>query len=59
MIIFLGIDLQAWDIYVPFGFFTNINIHKNIESFKNIISQYTIISPVHNNILFLADTYFK
>ena len=30
--IFLGIDLQAWDIYVQFGFFTNINIHKNIES---------------------------
>ena len=30
--IFLGIDLQAWDIYVPFGFFTNINIHKNIQS---------------------------
>ena len=30
--IFLGIDLQTWDIYVPFGFFTNINKHKNIES---------------------------
>ena len=28
--IFWGIDLQAsWDIYVPFGFFTNINIHKS------------------------------
>ena len=27
---FLGLDLQAWDIYVPFGFFPNINIHKNI-----------------------------
>ena len=31
MKIFLGIDLQAWDIYVPFGFFPNINIHKNID----------------------------
>ena len=40
---FLGTDLQARDIYVPFGFFTNINIRKNIESFKNIISQYTIL----------------
>ena len=28
--IFLGIDLQAWDIYVPFGFFPNINIPKNM-----------------------------
>ena len=28
----MGIDLQAWDIYVPFNFFPNINIHKNIES---------------------------
>ena len=27
----MGIDLQAWDIYVPFGFSPNINIHKNIE----------------------------
>ena len=27
-----NIDLQAWNIYVPFGIFFNINIHKNIES---------------------------
>ena len=34
MEIFWGIDLQAWDIYVPFGFSNfspNINIHKNID----------------------------
>ena len=31
MKIFLGIDLQVWDIYVPFGFFITIDIHTNIE----------------------------
>ena len=25
--IFLGNDLQTWDIYVPLGFGPNINIH--------------------------------
>ena len=42
--IFLGIDLQAWDIYVPFGFFININIDRNIESFKNI--NFTIYNTI-------------
>ena len=55
MEIFWGIDLQAWDIYVPFGFSNfspNINIHKNIliVSYKNIISQYTVLYIIRNNI---------
>ena len=55
----MDIDLQVWDIYVPFGFFTKINIHKKIESHLKTklhnIQYYTI----PNNILFLVDTYFN
>ena len=29
--IYIYIDLQASDIYVPFGFFPNINLHENID----------------------------
>ena len=42
-----------------FGFFPNINIHKNTELFKNIILQYTLLYNIIRNILFLVDTYFK